>query len=70
MIFTPIQTAYEVPKERKHIPHFFFFFSNTKLVNVKLSPEQQIHGLVGVIETQYGMLEVKIPVLVMETSTK
>ena len=30
-------------------------------MNVKLQIEQQIHGLVGVIETQYGMLEVKIP---------
>lgn len=57
--FTRIQTAYEVLKERKHIP--ILSKPNTKLVNIKLSIEQQINGLVGVIETQYGMLEVKIP---------
>lgn len=57
--FNRIQTAYEILKERKHIP--ILSKPNTKLVNIKLSIDQQVNGLVGVIETQYGLLDVKIP---------
>ena len=67
--FAPIQSAYETLKDRKHIP--ILSKPNTKLVNIKLSIEQQVNGMEGMIETKYGILEVKIPqVLVMVTSTR
>ena len=57
--FARIQNAYEILKERKHIP--ILSKPNTKLVNLKLSISQQINGIQGMIDSDYGILEVKIP---------
>ena len=57
--FARIQSAYETLKDRKHIP--ILSKPNTKLVNIKLSIEQQVNGMEGMIESKYGILEVKIP---------
>ena len=57
--FARIQSAYETLKDRKHIP--ILSKPNTKLVNIKLSIEQQVNGMEGMIESKYGIIEVKIP---------
>ena len=57
--FARIQSAYETLKDRKHIP--ILSKPNTKLVNIKLTIEQQVNGMEGMIDTKYGILEVKIP---------
>ena len=57
--FARIQQAYEVLKERKHIP--ILSKPNTKLVNIKLTIEQQINGLDGMIDSKFGVLDVRIP---------
>lgn len=57
--FARIQNAYDTLKDRKHIP--ILSKPNTKLVNIKLSIEQQVNGIEGMIESKYGILDVKIP---------
>lgn len=59
-MFKLVQSAYEKLKNRTHVP--ILTQPDTKLVNVKLSIYQQIHGIKDIIEIPgVGMLELDIP---------
>jgi DnaJ-class molecular chaperone len=58
-IFARISEAYDTLKNRKHIP--VLTKPEVILVNLKLSIEQQINGINGIVETEKGDLDLKIP---------
>lgn len=57
--FKLLTDAYNQLKNRKHIP--VLSKPDTRLVNVRLTIEQQVNGVEGIIDTDAGALEVKIP---------
>ena len=59
-IFKAVNDAYRKLKDNTHVP--IVEQPPTKLVNVRLTPKQQIEGVNGIIETDEGqILEVRIP---------
>ena len=57
--FKRITEAYKQIQKKTHVP--ILSKPDTRLVNVRLTIKQQVFGLDGIIETDAGLLEVKIP---------